>query len=178
MTEAESGTAPGVEASASKVRRQSVANLPSAAPVRSTSVLFCDVSAHPPIAEIHLSGDLTEESVGDLGSELAALIRTGHQHLIVDGHGLSHVSPACVGVLNRAAAVLGPIGGELIVTGLCSTDAHRLRSADLHSAIQLGVDADHWLTSPGEPSRPHRSSNCQPVVAPLTGHHATGGDTP
>ena len=178
MTEAESGTAPDVGAAAKKVIRRSVANLQGAAPVRGTSVLFCDVNVRPPIAKIRVSGDLTEETVADLGSELAALIRTGHKHLIVDGHGLSRVSPACVGMLNRAAAVLGPISGELIVTGLDSADAHRLRSAGLHTAIDLGVDADHWLTSPGEPSRPHRSSNCQPVEVPLTGHHATGGDTP
>lgn len=177
MMEAESGAAPDVGAAARKVVRRSVANLQGAAPVRSTSVLFCDVNVRTPIAEIRLSGDLTEDTVADLGSELAALIRTGHRHLIVDGHGLSHVSAACVGVLNRAAAVLGPIGGELIVTGLGSSDAHRLRSAGLHSAIQLGVDADHWLTSPREPNRPHRASNCQPVEAPLTGHHASGGDT-
>jgi hypothetical protein len=81
--------------------------------------------------------------------------------------------PACVGVLNRAAAVVGPIGGELTVTGLGSVDAHQLRSAGLHAAIHLGVDADHWLMSPGVPSRPHRASNRQPVEAPLTGHHAT-----
>ncbi len=177
MMEAESGAAPDVGAAAKKVIRRTVANLPSGAPIRNTSVLFCDVNVRTPIAEIRLSGDLTEDTVADLGSELAALIRTGHRHLIVDGHGLSHVSAACVGVLNRAAAVLGPIGGELIVTGLGSSDAHRLRSAGLHSAIQLGVDADHWLASPGEPSRPHRASNCQPVEAPLTGHHASGGDT-
>ena len=176
MTEAESGTAPNVGSAAKKVLRRSVANLPSATPVRTMSVLFCDVSAHPPIAEIRLSGDLTEDTVADLGSELAALIRTGHQHLIVDGHGLSHVSPVCVGVLNRAAADLRPIGGELILTGLDSTDAHRLRSAGLRSAIELGVDADLWLTSPRD--RPHSASNCQPVDAPPTGHHPTGGDTP
>jgi anti-anti-sigma regulatory factor len=151
VTEAESRTAPDVRASASKVRRRSVASLQGAAPVRSTSVLFCDVNVRTPIAEIRLSGDLTEDTVADLGSELAALIRTGHQHLIVDGHGLSRVSPACAGALNRAAAGLGQIGGELIVTGLGSTDAHRLRSAGLHSAIQLGVDADHWLTSASNP---------------------------
>jgi hypothetical protein len=86
--------------------------------------------------------------------------------------------PACVGVLNRAAAVVGPIGGELTVSGLGSADAHQLRSAGLHAAIHLGVDADHWLTTPGVPSRLHRASNRQPVEAPLTGHHATGGDTP
>jgi len=166
MTEAESGTAPDVGTAAKKVIRRSVANLQGAAPVRSTSALFCDVNVRPPIAEIRVSGDLTEETVADLGSELAALIRTGHKHLIVDGHGLSRVSPACVGVLNHAAAVLGPIGGELIVTGLGSADAHRLRSAGLHTTIHLGVDADHWLTSPGVPS--------QPVEAPLTGRHPTG----
>jgi anti-anti-sigma regulatory factor len=178
MTETESGAAPDLGAGAKKASRRSVANLPGAAPVRGTSVLFCDVNVRPPIAEIRLSGDLTEQTVADLGSELAALIRTGHKHLIVDGHGLSHVSPACVGVLNRAAAVLGPIGGELIVTGLGSTDAHRLRSAGLHSALQLGVDADHWLTWPGGPSRPHRSSNRQSDDAQLMGRHATGGDAP
>jgi anti-anti-sigma regulatory factor len=164
VTEAESGTAADVGAAAQEIIRLSVANLQGAAPVRSTSVLFCDVVVRTPIAEIRLSGDLTEDTVADLGSELAALIRTGHEHLLVDGRGLSCVSPACVGVLNRAAAVLGPIGGELIVTGLGSTDAHRLRSAGLHSAIQLGVDADRCLASPGEAS--------------LTRHHPTGGDTP
>ncbi len=177
MTEAESGTAPDVGAAAKKVIRRTVANLPSGAPIRNTSVLFCNVDVRPPIAEIRLTGELTEDTVAELGSELAALIRTGHEHLIVDGHGLSHVSPVSVGVLNRAAAVLGPIGGELIVTGLGSTDAHRLRSAGLHSAIQLGVDADQSLTSPRESNRPHPASNCQPVEAPLTGDYPTGGDT-
>jgi uncharacterized protein YjbJ (UPF0337 family)/anti-anti-sigma regulatory factor len=161
MTEAESGTAPDVGAAARRVVRQPVANVESAAPVRCAGVLFCDVDVRPPIAEIRMSGVLTEQTVADLGAELAALIRTGHKHLVVDGHGLSHVSPVCVGVLNRAAIALRPIGGELILTGLGNADAHRLRSAGLHDAIQLGVDADRWLTSPGDPGRPHSASNRQ-----------------
>jgi anti-anti-sigma factor len=101
------------------------------------SVLFGDVSAHQPNAEIRLSGELAADTAGDLGAQLAALIRTGHRQLLVDGRGLSQVSPLCVAVFNRAATGLRPLGGQLILTGLSNADADRLRSAGLHDAIRL-----------------------------------------
>jgi anti-anti-sigma regulatory factor len=101
------------------------------------SVLFGDVSAHQPNAEIRLSGELAADTVADLGAQLAALIRTGHRQLLVDGRGLSQVSPVCVAVFNRAATGLRPLGGQLILTGLSNADADRLRSAGLHDAIRL-----------------------------------------
>ena len=101
------------------------------------SVLFADVSARKPNAEIRLSGDLAADTVADLGSQLAALIRTGHRQLLVDGRGLSQVSPVCVAVLNRTAAGLLPLGGQLVLTGLSNADADRLRRAGLHDAIRL-----------------------------------------
>jgi hypothetical protein len=55
------------------------------------SVLFIDVSARQRNAEIRLSGDLAADTVADLGAQLAALIRTGHRQLLVDGRGLSQV---------------------------------------------------------------------------------------
>jgi anti-anti-sigma regulatory factor len=101
------------------------------------SVLFGDVSACKPNAEIRLSGDLAADTVGDLGSQLAALIRTGHRQLLVDGRGLSQVSPVCVEVFNRAVSCLLPLGGQLILTGLSNADADRLRSAGLDGAIRV-----------------------------------------
>jgi anti-anti-sigma regulatory factor len=101
------------------------------------SVLFGDVSARQPNAEIRLSGELAADTVGDLGAQLAALIRTGHRQLLVDGRGLSQVSPVCVAVFNRAATGLRPLGGQLILTGLHNADADRLRSAGLHGAIRV-----------------------------------------
>jgi anti-anti-sigma regulatory factor len=100
-------------------------------------VLFGDVSAHQPNAEIRLSGELAADTVADLGAQLAALIRTGHRQLLVDGRGLSQVSPVCVEAFNRAATGLRPLGGQLILTGLSNADADRLRSAGLHDAIRL-----------------------------------------
>ena len=99
------------------------------------SVLFVDVSAHRPKAEIRLSGELAADAVADLGAQLAALIRTGHRQLLIDGRGLSQVSPVCVDVFNRAVSCLLPLGGQLILTGLSQADADRLRSAGLHGAI-------------------------------------------
>jgi anti-anti-sigma regulatory factor len=101
------------------------------------SVLFCDVSALQPNAEIRLSGELAADTVADLGAQLDALIRTGHRQLLVDGRGLAQVSPVCVAVFNRAASCLLPLGGQLILTGLSNADADRLRSAGLHDAIRL-----------------------------------------
>ena len=101
------------------------------------SVLFVDVSAHRPKAEIRLSGELAADTVADFGAQLDALIRTGHRQLLVDGRGLSQVSPLCVAVFNRAATGLRPLGGQLILTGLSNADADRLRSAGLHDAIRL-----------------------------------------
>jgi anti-anti-sigma regulatory factor len=101
------------------------------------SVLFCDVNARQPNAEIRLSGDLAADTVADLGAQFAALIRTGHRRLLVDGRGLSQVSPVCVAVFDRAATGLRPLGGQLILTGLRNADADRLRSAGLHDAIRL-----------------------------------------
>ena len=100
------------------------------------SVLFVDVSARQPNAEIRLSGELAADTAGDLGAQLAALIRTGHRQLIVDGRGLSQVSSVCVDVFNRAASCLFPLGGQLTLTGLRNADAYRLRSAGLHGAIR------------------------------------------
>ena len=99
------------------------------------SVLFVDVSAHRPNAEIRLSGELAADTVADFGAQLDALIRTGHRQLLVDGRGLSQVSPVCVAVFNRAATGVLPLGGQLILTGLSNADANRLRSAGLHGAI-------------------------------------------
>ena len=99
------------------------------------SVLFGDVSARQPNAEMRLSGELAADTVADLGAQLDALIRTGHRQLLVDGRGLSQVSPVCVGVFNRAARCLLPLGGQLILTGLSNADADRLRSAGLYGAI-------------------------------------------
>jgi len=101
------------------------------------SVLFADVSARKPNAEIRLSGDLAADAVADLGAQLAALIRTGHRQLLVDGSGLSQVSPICVAVFNRTATGVFPLGGQLILTGLSNADADRLRIAGLHDAIRL-----------------------------------------
>jgi anti-anti-sigma regulatory factor len=101
------------------------------------SVLFADVSARKPNAEIRLSGDLATDAVADLGAQLAALIRTGHRQLLVDGSGLSQVSPICVAIFNRTATGVFPLGGQLILTGLSNADADRLRSAGLHDAIRL-----------------------------------------
>ena len=101
------------------------------------SVLFVDVSAHRPKAEIRLSGELAADTVADFGAQLDALIRTGHRQLLVDGRGLSRVSPVCVDVFNRAASCLLPLGGQLTLTGLSNADADRLRSAGLHDAIRL-----------------------------------------
>ena len=100
-------------------------------------VLFGDVNAHQPNAEIRLSGEQAGDTAGDLGAQLAALIRTGHRQLLVDGRGLSQVSPVCVAVFNRAARCLRPLGGQLILTGLSNADADRLRSAGLHGAIRV-----------------------------------------
>src|SRR6478672_5219320 len=99
------------------------------------SVLFADVSARKPNAEIRLSGELAADNVADLGAQLAALIRTGHRQLLVDGRGLSQVSPVCVAVFNRTATGLLPLGGQLTLTGLSNADTDRLRSAGLHAAI-------------------------------------------
>jgi anti-anti-sigma regulatory factor len=101
------------------------------------SVLFCDVNARQPKAEVRLSGDLAADTVADLGAQFAALIRTGHRQLLVDGRGLSQVSPLCVAVFDRAATGLLPLGGQLTLTGLSNADADRLRSAGLHDAIRL-----------------------------------------
>jgi anti-anti-sigma regulatory factor len=101
------------------------------------SVLFCDVNARQPNAEIRLSGDLAADTVADLGAQFAALIRTGHRQLLVDARGLSQVSPLCVAVFDRAATGLLPLGGQLTLTGLSNADADRLRSAGLHDAIRL-----------------------------------------
>ena len=100
-------------------------------------VLFGDVSAHQPNAEIRLSGEQAGDTAGDLGAQLAALIRTGHRQLLVDGRGLSQVSPVCVAVFNRAARCLRPLGGQLTLTGLSNADADRLRRAGLHGAIRV-----------------------------------------
>jgi anti-anti-sigma regulatory factor len=99
------------------------------------SVLFCDVNARRPNAEIRLSGELAGDTVADLGAQFDALIRTGHRQLLVDGRGLSQVSPVCVAVFNRAATGVLPLGGQLTLTGLSNADADRLRSAGLHGAI-------------------------------------------
>jgi anti-anti-sigma regulatory factor len=114
------------------------------------SVLFCDVSARRPKAEMRLSGELAADTVADLGAQLAALIRTGHRQLLVDGRGLSQVSPVCVAVFNRAATGLLPLCGQLILTGLSNADADRLRRAGLHGAILVtqapsGERSSGWL---------------------------------
>jgi len=101
------------------------------------SVLFCDVNARRPNAEIRLSGEQAGDTVADLGAQFDALIRTGHRQLLVDGRGLSQVSPVCVAVFNRAATGVLPLGGQLILTGLSDADADRLRRAGLHGAIRL-----------------------------------------
>jgi len=101
------------------------------------SVLFVDVSAHRPKAEIRLSGELAADAVADLGAQFAALIRTGHRQLLVDGRGLSQVSPVCVDVFNRAATGVRQLGGQLILTGLSQAEADRLRRAGLRDAVRL-----------------------------------------
>ena len=86
------------------------------------SVLFCDVNARRPNAEIRLSGELAGDTVADLGAQFDALIRTGHRQLLVDGRGLSQVSPVCVAVFNRAATGVLPLGGQLTLTGLSDAE--------------------------------------------------------
>jgi anti-anti-sigma factor len=100
-------------------------------------VLYCDVSACRPVAELRLSGELASDTVAELGAELTALIRTEHYHLVVDMNALSHVSPICVGVLNRAAAELLPFGGQLTLAGATDADFSALRRAGLNGMIPL-----------------------------------------
>jgi anti-anti-sigma factor len=101
--------------------------------------LFCDVIAEHPTATVRLSGDLAASTVAELGAELVALIRTRHHQLVIDLHGLSHVSPVCVGVLNRTVTELDALGGELTLTGVSDTDAGALRLAGLNDTIRLVV---------------------------------------
>jgi len=141
-------------------------------------VLFCDVSASHPIADIRLSGELAADTVADLGAQLAALIRTGHHLLIIDGHQLTHVSPVCVGVLNRAANDLLALGGDLILTGLSRTDADHLRNAGLHGTIRLTV-ADHvGAAPPRDTSAPDAASNRPPIDVPPAGRHPPKEERP
>jgi anti-anti-sigma regulatory factor len=104
-----------------------------------TRVLFCDVTAYPPAANVRLSGELTVDTVGDLGAELAALIRTGHHQLIIDAHPLAHVSPVCVGVLNRATIDLRALGGTLTITGFDTAGEATLREAGLDKSIRFSI---------------------------------------
>lgn len=106
---------------------------------RTSRALFCDVSAEHPAATLRLSGDLAANTVAELGAELVALIRTRHHQLVIDLHGLSHVSPVCVGVLNRTVTELDALGGELTLTGVSDTDAGALRLAGLNDTIRLVV---------------------------------------
>lgn len=106
---------------------------------RRAGMLFCDVSAEYPAATVRLSGDLAASTVAELGAELVALIRTRHHQLVIDMHGLSHVSPVCVGVLNRAVTELHALGGELALSGVSVTDAGALRLAGLNDTIRLVV---------------------------------------
>lgn len=125
------------------------------------SLLYCDVNARHPMADIRLSGDLAADTVAELGAQLTALIRTGHDRLIVDGHGLTHVSPVCVGVLNRAASGLVPLGGDLVLTGLSGADADRLRTAGLHGAIRLAAAHDVGTAAANETSSPDGASTAR-----------------
>ena len=153
------------------------ASLTASSPV-APSVLFCDVSTSHPIADIRLSGELAADTIADLGAQLAALIRTGHHLLILDGHRLTHVSPACVGVLNRTAKGLLALGGDLILTGLSRTDADHLRNAGLHGTIRLTV-ADHvGAAPPRDTSAPDAASNRPPIDVPPAGRHPPKEERP
>ncbi len=138
---------------------------------REASSLFCDVRARHSTARVRLSGELGAGTVAELGAELVALIRTRHHQLIIDLYGLSHVSPICVGVLNRAVAELGALGGELTLTGISDADAGVLRHAGLHEAIRITVaphpspTASRDTTAGTAPATARQSTSEQKVVA-------------
>jgi len=100
-------------------------------------VLFGDISAHQPNAEIRLFGELAADRTP---SATRRAIRCADPHRTSsarrDRRGLSQVSPGCVDVFNRAVSCLLTLGGQLILTGLSNADAHRLRSAGLPGAIR------------------------------------------
>jgi anti-anti-sigma factor len=159
VTKADSGTAQRVDA-ARIVPPDSDPALASGetAPVSRipfpTGTLFCDVRASRPAARVRLSGELGAQTVAELGAELVALIRTRHQQLIIDLSGLSHVSPICVGVLNRAVSELVALGGELRLTGMGYADARGLRRAGLDDAIRLSVAAHPSPAPAGDTTDP------------------------
>jgi anti-anti-sigma factor len=106
---------------------------------RPTSVLSFHVATATPAAHMQLSGELDEDTVASFGAQLAMLIRTGHRELYLDVAQLSHVSPVCVGVLNRAAEDLdtaGP-GGIIALAGLDPETIAILQEAGLHAAIRV-----------------------------------------
>jgi anti-anti-sigma factor len=109
----------------------------------SRGTLYCDVSASHPAAAVRLTGELGADTVAALGGELLALIRTRHHQLTIDVNGLSHVSPVCVGVLNRAAAELRRLGGRLTLSGVSDSESAALRHAGLDDAIRLVVATTH-----------------------------------
>jgi anti-anti-sigma factor len=101
---------------------------------------------------MQLSGELDEETVASFGAQLAMLIRTGHRELYLDAAEVGHVSPVCVGVLNRAAEDLANAtsdGGVIALTGLDAETVAVLRAAGLHGSIQVSDE-------PNEPD--HRTS--------------------
>jgi anti-anti-sigma factor len=100
---------------------------------------------------MQLSGELDEDTVASFGAQLAMLIRTGHRELYLDVEEVSHVSPVCVGVLNRAAEDLANAApdGIIALAGLDPETIAVLRAAGLHASIQVSDE-------PNEPG--HRTS--------------------
>ena len=88
---------------------------------------------------MQLSGELDEDTVASFGAQLAMLIRTGHRELYLDVSELVHVSPVCVGVLNRAADDLGTAGpdGIIALAGFDPETIAVLRAAGLHASIRV-----------------------------------------
>lgn len=140
MAQLETGTADrGSSAPGSRAQTEKRAVTLVGASVRRAThgTLFCDVRIHRATTALSLSGELAAHSVAELGAELVALIRTKHHQLIIDLNGLSYISPVCVGVLNRAAADLLRLGGQLTLTGASAADAEALRRAGLSHTIRL-----------------------------------------
>jgi len=80
-------------------------------------------------------------SVADLGAELAALIRTGHHLLILDGHRLTQVSSVCVGVLNRAANDLLALGTLHLLSGDAKGPSY---AQAISGAVEQGAARPTW----------------------------------
>lgn len=99
--------------------------------VETAETLAFDISSSDATAHVRLTGAIVESTAIELSNVLGGLARGGHRHVTLDLGQLRRTSCVATGVLNRTAADLRSVQGELTLINVPDETLSLLRRAGL-----------------------------------------------